>query len=660
MKMKSQDGPCAGVLGAMSAFAVAVAAVVIAGTSAGPAGATHVDADRLFGADRFETAAEVVREVVDVNAAPAVVVANGLGFADALAGAALGAPIVLTRPDALPAPSAAVLAEVTDASTVTFVLGGSSAVSESVAEEVGADGREVVRLEGSDRYETAAEIAVAVAARRGIGGALGFERVAFVATGLSPADALAAGPLAYAGGHPVLLTTPGSLPASTAAAISELAIDKVIVLGGPAAVSGSVAGELEALTGSPVARIEGANRYATAVDVADFAIEELGRSAASVLLANGSNTKFADALAGAALGSLVVLTGDTSLPSETADWLDAQTGLTSVRAIGGSASISDRVLAAASDHPPVPDPEPMPDPVPDPESLRDTLTYEVRSQTPGKVEFVVSDTSGRNITTEYPGVAPTLDAREIRVVAYSPVDGAGEPVTTPLPLRLDGVYRDGETPLCAGASGGMFIVVCVAFPLMDLSVGVNFADVPNHAADVSAVLDVLLHDERLVGPIDESTIWYEGVSMGAVTGTMFYLPTERDERIKAIIGFAGFSTWWLPGLSERSNWEAGPPILMMHGMQDETVPYELARRGIEGTGGAPNVTFISVFDAGHEVFGVCPAMEEYNFQWQQHHVFGNPALPDPSIIESSGCAAFGVQEGGTTGAGIAPVPPDVL
>lgn len=61
--------------------------------------------------------------------------------------------------------------------------------------------------------------------------------VAVLASGQDFADALAAAPLAAAYDAPILLTAPGSLPQVTRAALVELGVADVLVMGGPAAVS---------------------------------------------------------------------------------------------------------------------------------------------------------------------------------------------------------------------------------------------------------------------------------------------------------------------------------------------------------------------------------------------------------------------------------------
>jgi hypothetical protein len=94
-------------------------------------------------------------------------------------------------------------------------------------------------------------------------------RTVVLADGGTGADALAAGWWTSFWQVPVLLTAPdGSLPAPTRAALQATAINNVVVLGGPARISDAVLTEAQALTGGSVLRIAGADRYATAVEMA--------------------------------------------------------------------------------------------------------------------------------------------------------------------------------------------------------------------------------------------------------------------------------------------------------------------------------------------------------------------------------------------------------
>ena len=113
------------------------------------------------------------------------------------------------------------------------------------------------RLGGADRFETAAAVA-----RESHSGA----DTALIANGLNFPDALAGSTLAGAVNAPILLVAPGSIPAATSAALSDIGVNDVVILGGPAAVSPQVEAQLRQNYG--VTRVEGADRYQTAVAIA--------------------------------------------------------------------------------------------------------------------------------------------------------------------------------------------------------------------------------------------------------------------------------------------------------------------------------------------------------------------------------------------------------
>src|SRR5690606_8705218 len=116
----------------------------------------------------------------------------------------------------------------------------------------------VDRVEGQSRYETAV-----------LTSQKGWESsdVVVLARGDEYADALAGVPLAAKYDAPLLLTQSSKLTAETKAEIERLGASKVIVLGGQAAISSYVTGQLvdSVLT---VERIAGDNRVDTAVKVA--------------------------------------------------------------------------------------------------------------------------------------------------------------------------------------------------------------------------------------------------------------------------------------------------------------------------------------------------------------------------------------------------------
>ena len=332
--------------------ALAVGAVLVVAPSA--QAVEDVTTRRLAGTDRFATAAAVAEDAYPAGT-DTVILASGRAFPDALAGAALAgdldAPVLLTEPDRLPAATSTAIDEL-GADTV-FLLGGTAAVSKGVEDALVADGLDVTRLAGTDRYGTAAEIAAAIGSAAVSD--LDDLPTAIVATGRNFADALAGGPLAGAGAetgvHPILLVDSG-VPQATEDAIADLGIEQVVILGGTAAVPQSVENELEQLTGNDAVRLAGTDRYATAVDVADAAVDSFGFTTEEVLLANG--VVFADALAGGPLGALlgapILLTPATQLAVPTRDFLELNSAtVETITILGGTAAVATAVEEAAEE-----------------------------------------------------------------------------------------------------------------------------------------------------------------------------------------------------------------------------------------------------------------------------------------------------------------------
>ena len=155
-----------------------------------------IEVTRTHGDDRYATAAALT---ATLPTGPAVAwVAAGAAFPDALAVGAVaaraGEPILLTLPDHLPAATRTALRDSQPAEVV--VVGGTGAVGDAVLDDIRALGFSVRRIEGDDRYETAAAVAASAAASS--------PRV-LLATGTDFADALAAGPVAAATGATLLL-----------------------------------------------------------------------------------------------------------------------------------------------------------------------------------------------------------------------------------------------------------------------------------------------------------------------------------------------------------------------------------------------------------------------------------------------------------------------
>jgi putative cell wall-binding protein len=292
--------------------------------------------DRFDGADRYATAAAISAGTFPAGV-PVVYVATGRNFPDALAGGPAAArdrgPVLLVN-GGIPAVTSAELQRLQPQRIV--VLGGTTAISQAVQNQLAAYAPGgVTRLSGADRFATAAAISRATFAP-GV-------PVAYVTTGLAFPDALSAGPAAGLEGGPIALVTPTAVPAATAAELDRLNPQRIVVLGGPEAVSVQVANSLQQYTPTGIVRRSGADRYATAVAVSQGSFPAGARH---VFVATGMN--FPDGLAGgpaAALrgGPLLLVPGASLPPAVGAELIRLDPDRVTV--LGGTAVVTAEVQA---------------------------------------------------------------------------------------------------------------------------------------------------------------------------------------------------------------------------------------------------------------------------------------------------------------------------
>ena len=203
------------------------------------------DTAAVGGQDRFATAALIADEVVERGAVNQAIVALGArsdgrdAWPDALAAsslaAAVRAPILLSRPDALPGASADALDRLLDGGDRVTLAGGPVALHAEVEAAVTDAGFEAVRREGADRYGTAVALAEAAV----FGGAS--REPTLLVSGATFADALVAGPAAAHLGGTLLLVDPVDLDRSAVTRDTLRrhadAIDTAILVGGEQAIS---------------------------------------------------------------------------------------------------------------------------------------------------------------------------------------------------------------------------------------------------------------------------------------------------------------------------------------------------------------------------------------------------------------------------------------
>ena len=203
------------------------------------------DAVRVAGDTRIDTAAAIARRAASPGT-PAVFLASAAEGPDAVAAGSLTEGPVLLVPERGPVP--AVVRDVIDALDpgVVVALGGATAVGPDVLLDAAA-GRATDRLAGPGRIETA----VAIAQRAFPQDAA----TAYLARADAFADAIAAGSLTD--GPILLVPSCGALPAAVATELDRLGPDRVVALGGPAAICDALlaaaSGGGPVPTGDPIA-----------------------------------------------------------------------------------------------------------------------------------------------------------------------------------------------------------------------------------------------------------------------------------------------------------------------------------------------------------------------------------------------------------------------
>jgi len=227
--------------------------VIIGGEKAVPASvATALDADyavdRVFGADRYETAAAVAARIVQVTGGNHdAFFARGDSFADALAVSPFAygqkTPVLLVRTYGVTSATSGAISSL--AITSGVIAGSTAAVSAGVMTSL--DGMltgTIERVGGPTRYDTARAVAE-YAVDMGWGD---FSYVG-LATGINYPDALGGSAATARSGGVLLLTAPTALSAPVVSAITEntYKIDAIEVYGSASAVSDGVLVAVEAL-----------------------------------------------------------------------------------------------------------------------------------------------------------------------------------------------------------------------------------------------------------------------------------------------------------------------------------------------------------------------------------------------------------------------------
>jgi putative cell wall-binding protein len=313
------------------------------GHRADPSAPHDPTVERLAGDDRFATSVKISQQFAPgVNR---VYLATGHSYADALsagpAAATAGGPLLLTLPTSLPDSVRAELLRLKPDEIV--LVGGTAAISKQV--EAAVKGLSfaptVIRIAGSDRYDTSRKIAEFAFGESD-------PTVAYIASGLNFPDALAAGPAAGDAGGPVILVdgTQKSADSALKTLLDDLGVIVVKIAGGTSAVSSGIQSSLA--VDWRVVRLAGSDRFGTAnaINADHFKVSD---GTTDAYLATGYS--FADALAGSALagaqGAPLYITQPNCVPSASVDAFD-DLGVEHVVLLGGTSALKGGVAGLFS------------------------------------------------------------------------------------------------------------------------------------------------------------------------------------------------------------------------------------------------------------------------------------------------------------------------
>lgn len=264
----------------LAALLAALMALPLWAVPLGPARAAVLEAEftRLSGPTRYSTSVKIAEAYMDAvdelsgtSQIDTLILGSGL---DEHTGWAMPvpllsrlhrAPLVFIRPDDVPAPVEQLIER--RAVRKVLLLGGIEVIPVAVELELANLGVEVIeRVGANDVHEHAVAIAESLDHPAGEFQKRG--RTALLATSDVFADALAAGPMAYQGEYPILLTPSDRLHPAVFDYLLESDVEHVIIVGGTAAVGSATQRALAGLDFT-VARISGIDRYATAVKLAE-------------------------------------------------------------------------------------------------------------------------------------------------------------------------------------------------------------------------------------------------------------------------------------------------------------------------------------------------------------------------------------------------------
>lgn len=286
---------------------------------------------RISGQNRFDTAVNISKNYFKPGV-DTVYLANGSSYIDALVMSTLTqlgqGPLLLTAREDL---GQETLDEIKRLDPKNILLiGGSDTIGKEVVEKIeSGTGIQPLRIAGTTRFDTAAQIAKKLEDGRDV-------REVYLVNAFKEVDAISASGPAKNQTKPVLLSEFDRLPEKSQTALEDMGIETITLIGGYLSLSKDLENQLSK-EGYKVNRIGGANRYETSILLNQASYD----TCTNVFLANGNSS--VDALAIGPLagekGHGVVLSHENTLPEGVGDYIN-QTQTKSVTILGGENSIS--------------------------------------------------------------------------------------------------------------------------------------------------------------------------------------------------------------------------------------------------------------------------------------------------------------------------------
>lgn len=180
---------------------------------------------RISSSNRYSTALEIANKLAAIKKYNKAIIVNAFSHPDALSAGAysgkMGYPIIYTDPSGIGDHTVKTLKD--KGVKEIIIVGGKNSVSDNVKSKIESMGVGVVRVSGSNRYETSLNFANKYYPN---------PKTITIANGQDFPDALAGGPVAAANDAPLLLTPPNNLNAGIKNILDEGDTISAIIFGG--------------------------------------------------------------------------------------------------------------------------------------------------------------------------------------------------------------------------------------------------------------------------------------------------------------------------------------------------------------------------------------------------------------------------------------------